>query len=102
MEEQGPQYSYEIKKPNRQIKVYLTDRGKQMYKSIYLHRPKYSKIDGDFYYFDCSSQQAYQYFSRLGRNAIIVEPSDLTSEMNQYYAMANKAYSRYIKNGTLK
>lgn len=101
MEEQGPQYSYETKKASRQIKVYLTYRGKQMFKSIYLHRPKCSKVDGDFYYFDCSSQQAYQYFSRFGRNAIIVEPNDLTADMHKYFAMANKAYSKYVKNGSL-
>jgi len=97
MEQQGPQYSYDLRKPYKQIKVYLTDTGKQMYKSYYLHRPKYSKIEDNYYFFDCSYQQAYQYFSRFGKNAIITEPHELTTDLHKFYEMANKTYTNYIK-----
>ena len=94
----GPQFAYEVKEPEIEIKVLLTERGKEMYKSMYLHRPRYTKIDGDHYYFDCSRSQAYQYFSRFGRNAIIESPKTLTTDIHKFYAIANKAYNKLNKN----
>ena len=102
MEIQGPQYAYKVESSSKEIKVFLTEKGKQMFKSIYLHRPNIKRIEGNFYYFDCSLQQAYQYFSRLGKDAIIVEPKELMEDMHKYYAMANKAYTKYEKEGILK
>lgn len=90
----GPQFSYEIKKPHCPIKVKLTDRGLKQYRSMYLHRPEYYKNEGDIYYFDCSRSQAFQYFSRLGSNAIVLEPKDLVADLHRFYAIANRKYAQ--------
>lgn len=94
MIEFGPQFAYEIKNPSDEIQIQLTDRGKMMYQSMYLHRPRYTKIEGDIYYFNCSRQQAYQYFSRFGNNAIALKPMSLVGDLHKFYAMANKAYKK--------
>ncbi|MBQ2510254.1 MAG: WYL domain-containing protein, partial [Erysipelotrichaceae bacterium] len=90
----GPQFSYEIKKPYCPIKVKLTDRGLKQYRSMYLHRPEYFKNEGDIYYFDCSRSQAFQYFSRLGSNAIVLEPRELVADLHRFYAIANRKYTQ--------
>lgn len=90
----GPQFAYEVHNPVGEIQVKLTERGKSMYKSMYLHRPKYTKIENDIYYFDCSKQQAYQYFCKFGNNAIVVKPQSLIDDLQKFYAMANKAYRK--------
>lgn len=90
----GPQYTYEIKKTQIPIKVMLTERGLKQYRSMYLHRPPYYKAEGDIYYFDCSRNQAFQYFSRLGANAIVLEPEDLREDLHRFYAIASKKYNR--------
>ena len=86
----GPQFAYKINKEAEEIEVELSDKGKQMYKAIYLHRPQYTRIEGNRYYFECSLQQAYQYFARFGSNAIVTSPSYLTEDLHRLYALANK------------
>ena len=88
----GPQFSYEVKKPHVPVKVRLSDRGKRMYRSIYLHRPQYFKIEDDIYFFDCSRAQAFQYFSRFGSNATVLEPSDLVEDLHRFYSSAERKY----------
>lgn len=88
----GPQFAYTKEDSNIEIKVKFTELGKQMYKRIYLHRPLYTKIDGDYYYFDCPKSQAFQYFSRFGKNAIVVAPKELVDEINNFYYSAIRAY----------
>ena len=61
-------------------------------KRIYLYRPTPTKIEGDLYYFDCSYQQANQYFRRFGKTAIVVSPSKLGIALKQFYKNANKEY----------
>ena len=94
MAKYGPQFSYEVKKPHVPIKVKLSERGQKLYKSMYLHRPQYYKVEDDIYYFDCSRQQAFQYFTRLGSNAVILEPADLRAEAHKFFVMANKRYRK--------
>ena len=94
METHGPQFSYEIKDPPAEIVVQLSDRGKMMYRSMYLHRPQYTRIEGDCYFFECSVQQAYQYFSRFGRNALVMSPKTLAGDLHKFHAMASRAYSK--------
>ncbi|MBR2809722.1 MAG: WYL domain-containing protein [Erysipelotrichaceae bacterium] len=90
----GPQFSYEVKKPKLPIKVKLSERGRSMFRMMYLHRPSPYKIEDDIYYFDCSRQQAYQYFARLGSNALVLEPKDLAADLTKFHAMALKAYHK--------
>ena len=93
----GPQFSYEVKKPHVPIKVKLTERGEYMFRKMYLHRPQPYKIEDGIYYFDCSRMQAYQYFSRLGSNAIVLEPKDLTGDLHKFYSMAERRYRKIDK-----
>ena len=97
MAKYGPQYSYEVKKPHVPIKVKLTERGQNMYKMMYLHRPQYEKVEGDIFYFDCSRQQAFQYFSRLGANAIVLEPADLRDDLLRFFQNASRRYHQARK-----
>lgn len=97
MAKYGPQYSYEVKKPHVPIKVKLTERGQNMYKMMYLHRPQYERAEGDIFYFDCSRQQAFQYFSRLGANAIVLEPADLRDDLLRFFQNASHRYHQARK-----
>ena len=90
----GPQFSYEMNKANSQIKVLLSERGKKQFRMMYLHRPQPVKTEGDIYYFDCSRGQAFQYFARFGRNAVVLEPKDLQADLHKFYATANQKYKK--------
>ncbi len=93
----GPQFAYQVRKPAQTIKVLLTDRGKEQFKSIYLHRPQPSSIDGDIYSFDCSRTQAFQYFCKFGANALILEPEDLQADLHRFHGYASKRYSQLAR-----
>lgn len=97
MAKNGPQYSYEVKKPQVPIKVKLSERGQNMYRMMYLHRPQYYKAEGDIFYFDCSRQQAFQYFSRLGANAAVLEPKDLRDDLHRFFERAGRRYRQLSK-----
>lgn len=89
----GPQYVYspldlEI------VKVYLTTQGQKLFKRIYLYRPKPIRIDGDYYYFQCSNSQLLHYFKRFGRDAIIIEPEYLKDKLLNYYKDSYFKYQR--------
>lgn len=87
----GVQYPL-LRDENETIIIRLTDEGKNLFKRIYLYRPTPIKIEGDLYYFDCSYQQANQYFRRFGKTAIVVAPAKLGIAIKQYYKAANKEY----------
>ena len=80
-------------KEKEEIIVKLTDAGKELFKKIYLYRPVPKKIEGDYYYFDCSVQQVTQYFKRLGKDGIIISPNNTKFAMKYFYSKANKAYN---------
>ena len=98
----GPQFSYEVKKPHVPIKVKFTERGLRQYRSMYLHRPQYYKVEDDIYYFDCSRSQAFQYFSRLGSNAMVLEPKDLVEDLHKFFAMSERRYRKLVRNNDEK
>ena len=95
IEKQITKYSvaYLIGKPE-QIKVKLTEEGKKIYRSKLSSRPE--KIEAlstdDVYVFDCSLRQAFNYFFSFGRNAEILEPSELRNEFIENYSSALTAY----------
>jgi hypothetical protein len=97
MAEHGPQYSYEMKKLHQPIKVKLGERGRKLYRSMYLHRPQYFKVEGDVYWFDCPRSQAFQYFSRLGGNALVLEPEDLREDIHRFFVRAERRYAKTRK-----
>lgn len=89
----GVQYSFD-REPET-IVVRMSERGKTMYRRIYMNRPPYDRIDGDLYYFGCSRSQAKMYFTRLLNDAIIIEPRDLHDEMME---IISSSYRKYKNN----
>lgn len=74
------------------IKVQLTEKGKELFKKIYLYRPTPVNTEGDIYTFNCSANQLLYYFERFGDSAIILSPKKLGIFMRNYYYFAYKKY----------
>lgn len=92
----GPQFLYKI--DETEVKVRLTEAGKDLYRLNYVHRPIADRIDGDYYYFNCSHKHLLSYFIRFGKEAFIVEPLELKKKMYDYYKKSFKFYQdQYIK-----
>lgn len=86
---QYPFYSYN----EEQVVVKMTERGKELFKKMYIYRPIPDKIEGNLYYFNCSHNQITQYFKRFGYDGIIIAPISLAEAMNKYYYLASKKYN---------
>lgn len=81
------------------IKVQLSDKGKELFKRIYLYRPTPVSVEGDIYTFNCSANQLLYYFERFGENALILSPKRIGIFMRNYYHYALKKYRTiYDKN----
>ena len=85
---QYPMYSTD----NAPIRVQLSEKGKELFRRIYLYRPIPTAIDGDIYTFECSANQALYYFERFGDSALILSPKRLGIAMRNYYHYAAKKY----------
>ena len=94
----GPQFVYEKDEENTII-VKLTEKGKQLYKSHYVHRPNYDYVENDYYYFSCSYTHIKTYFRRFGKEAYIVSPNILQKDFIKFYKQAHESYQ---ENGRLK
>ena len=95
----GAQYPF-YNTDGKPIKVRLTDKGKSLFRKIYLYRPEPISIDGDVYTFECSANQLVYYFQRFGENAVIISPGKLGVFMRNYYYFALKKYREiYGANG---
>ena len=79
------------------IKVQLTEKGKTLFRKIYLYRPTPISVDGDIYTFDCSANQLLYYFERFGDSALILSPKRLGIFMRNYYHFALKKYKTIYK-----
>lgn len=79
---------------NELIKVKLTEKGKELFKRIYLYRPEPVEIIGNIYTFNCSANQLLYYFERFGDNALILSPKKLGVHMRNYYYFAYKKYKK--------
>lgn len=95
----GAQYPI-FKNETDLIKVVLSQKGKYLFKKIYLYRPTPVKIENDAYYFDCSTNQAMHYFKRFGVDGIIVSPENVAKMMYTYYAGSARKYSRVVNDKT--
>ena len=91
MIELGPQYPI-FDKALQDIVVRMTPRGEELFQTMYLHRPKLSKKEGNVYYFNCSHAQILQYFSRLVQHAIIIEPHNLRDTLQKSFQWAYYNY----------
>ena len=95
MEQCGPQY--QIKK-DEETCVRLTDYGVRSYRRVYFGRPKEDRIedrdDGHYYYYNCSQDQLFLYFRRLGKDAEIIYPDSLRNRMKVFFSQASSIYGR--------
>ncbi len=85
----GPQYAF--RRPCH-VTVQLTDTGEKRFESMYLHRPVYTSVHDHIYEFSCSPVQILQYFSRFGKDAVILEPASLAMEMKRFYEEGASVY----------
>ncbi len=90
----GAQYPF-YNTDGKPIKVQLSEKGKALFRKIYLYRPEPVSIDGDVYTFECSANQLIYYFQRFGENAVILSPGKLGIFMRNYYRFALKKYKAY-------
>jgi hypothetical protein len=86
---QSPQYSGVY---DDHICVRLTEQGKNMFRVIYFDRPFPVRTEGDLYWFSGSVMQIRNYFSRFGKDAVIIEPVFLKKQLYTYYEEALNAY----------
>lgn len=91
----GAQYPI-FKGETELIKVKMSDKGRFLFKKIYLYRPAPVKIEGHYYYFDCSVNQATHYFKRFGGDGIIVAPKSAAEIMRNFYECAARKCSEAV------
>lgn len=72
--------------------VLLTDRGIQKFRVIVKNRPEVLKKDGNLYYFNWPRHQLEEYFSRYGKDAVILSPVECVEDMKNFYRQALDAY----------
>lgn len=76
------------------IKVRLTEKGKEAYFYSVLHRPMHTKIEDDVFTFHCSEKQALFFFLRFANKAEILEPKSLRDKFIQIYENGLSIYKK--------
>ena len=79
---------------NVRAKVILTEIGSRKFHMITKNRPTVSKREGNVFYFDWPKKQLEDYFSRFGKEAVIVSPRDCRLSMMVFYNTALEAYKK--------
>ena len=79
--------------PTEDIEVLFTNKGISMYQTILHQRPSYTHKDGNLYTFNCTRRQASNYFFKFGKEALIIQPSELHEQILQNFKDAVTAYS---------
>lgn len=79
------------------ICVELNDKGTELYNRIYLGRPQYIRVQEHqgkhYYYFNCSEEQAFQYFRKFHADtAIICSPNSLVQRIKDFHQNVVSAY----------
>lgn len=85
----GPQFAYDNRE---EICVKLSNRGIDLFERFYTYRPKPIRIVKNLYYFDCSPMQIIVYFTRFGKDAVILYPKEIRDKMYNFYSKALKEY----------
>lgn len=76
-----------------EVKIRLTDRGKDMYNRILHLRPLFREIiDEDIYIFNCNCMQIEFYFLKFGKEAEIISPLELREKFKNTYLEAYELY----------
>jgi len=68
-----------------EAKIELTKSGIKKYKTIFINRPKPYKIENNIYYFKASMNQLFFYFSRFGKDAIVLDNNQLRNRLFYFY-----------------
>lgn len=82
---------------NVEAQVIFTDRGIRKFHMVTKNRPDVAHKDGYTYYFNWPKRQLEDYFSRFGKDAIIVSPAECTESMRAFYGKAHDAYKKALK-----
>lgn len=90
MKTYGPQFTYSSN--DQEVLVELTKIGIEKFKKIYVHRPIPTKVENNYYYFNCSRAQLIQYFVRFGCDAKIVYPQSVRDEVYNFHRRAIEHY----------
>lgn len=95
----APQYAINS---DVEICVELNDKGTELYNRIYLGRPQYIRVQEQqgkhYYYFNCSEEQAFQYFRKFHTDtAIIRSPDSLIQRMIDFHTDVLDAYEKSQK-----
>ena len=93
MIEYGPQFLYQY--GEQDIVVRLTQRGRQLFHKIYVHRPIPYEVTGDTMVFKCSYAQIIQYFSRFGGDVEIISPLEIKQAIFGFH-------NSYVKKNALQ
>lgn len=94
LDKNDPQF---INSPIIKCKIKLTKKGQKMFTKIFINRPKPLKIEDDIYYFECSINQLFQYFSRFGSEALVLDNEKLTNRLFKFYYFGYKNIKKYQK-----
>ena len=89
----GPQFAYSLSDTQTVLK--LTKTGEIKYKKFYVHRPVACKIEGDTYYFDCSSDQVFQYFIKFGKDATFISPNSIRKRATYFLTSTLSNYRKH-------
>lgn len=86
--------AYLLEEP-QEIRVRLTERGKRSYQTKLYSRPDKDEARSteEEYIFNCSQQQAYNYFFPFGAEAEILSPPSLRDRITRNYENALSQYS---------
>lgn len=74
------------------IKVFLTEKGEKIFRTLRLNRPKLLNKKNGIYEFQCSEEKAKRYFSYFLDEAEILEPSDLREWFIKKFSSALNLY----------
>lgn len=73
--------------------VHFTNEGKDLLKAIQYMKPTSYYVDEeDNYHFECPRFQLFQYFTRFGEHAQILEPVSVREDFRNWYQHAYEAY----------
>ena len=83
---------------NVEAKVVMTDRGIRKFHLIVKNRPDVERREGNTFYFNWPKRQLEDYFSRFGKDAVIVSPPECIESLKIFYGKALDAYKKALKN----
>lgn len=86
MIQHGPQFRF-AKEEGEKI-IELDEKGKELFHSIYIHRPEVDRIEDNKYYFSCSQEQLFRYFTRFNEGFYVIEPESLRNRIIEFHQRA--------------